>query len=146
MIHIFNRPYAVACIRGGEGSRVTGIVRFYCEGEGTLVVAQIRGLPQTDSGFFGFHIHEGDNCGGTDYAETGSHYNLKNMPHPRHTGDLPNLLSCNGNAFLVVRTDRFIPGDVMGRTVVVYSRPDDAHSQPSGDSGQKIACGLIRKV
>lgn len=146
MYHIFGRPYAVACMNGEAGSRVNGIVRFYRYMEGTMVVAQIRGLPESESGFYGFHIHEGDSCCGADFAETGGHYNPGLSLHPKHAGDLPPLLGCNGMAFLAVFTERFCPRDVIGRTVVIHSHPDDFRSQPSGDSGQKIACGVIRKL
>jgi Cu-Zn family superoxide dismutase len=62
-----------------------------------------------------------------------------------HAGDLPPLLACNGEAYLAVLTGRFRVKDVMGKTVVIHSRPDDFRSQPSGDAGEKIACGVIRE-
>ena len=107
------------------------------------ITAEITGLPQT--GFFGFHIHEGKSCGGTKFSETGSHYNPQNTAHPEHAGDLPPLLWCRGNAYLSVRTDRFSVIDIIGRTVVIHSDPDDFHTQPAGNAGKKIACGVIRK-
>lgn len=142
------RPYAAAQIRGGmEAPQLSGCVQFYQENGCVLIVAKISGLPkESETGFFGFHIHEGDTCSGTDFSGTGSHYNPTDQAHPKHAGDLPPLLACQGNAYLSVRTDRFSVKDIIGRTVVIHSDLDDFHSQPAGNAGKKIACGVIRKV
>ena len=136
---------AVACIRGGaKAPGLSGEVRFYQERGCVLVVANITGLPQ-ESGpdFFGFHIHEGGDCSGEGFSDTGGHYNPANVPHPNHAGDFPPLMLCNEGAYLAVRTDRFCVRDIIGRTVVIHSGPDDFHSQPAGSAGTKIACGII---
>ena len=140
-------PDAIAYIRGGpEAPHLSGEVRFYQERGCVLIVANIAGLPQgNDPGFFAFHIHEGEDCSGECFSNTGSHYNSANAPHPNHAGDLPPLMLCNGGAYLAVRTDRFCVRDIIGRTVVIHSSPDDFHSQPSGNAGNKIACGVIRR-
>lgn len=135
------QPTAVACITGENG--LQGTVRFCQRSDGVLVTARIRGLPH--NGFFALHIHEGANCRGTGYPNTGSHFDPTDSPHPDHAGDLPPLLSCSGNAYLSVLTDRFCLDQVIGRTVVIHSRRDDFTTQPSGDSGTKIACGVIQK-
>lgn len=142
------RPYAAAQIRGGtEAPQLSGCVQFYQENGCVLIVAKISGLPkERETVFFGFHIHQGDNCSGTDFSGTGSHYNPSDQAHPKHAGDLPPLLACQGNAYLSVRTDRFSVADIIGRTVVIHSDPDDFHSQPAGNAGKKIACGVICKV
>ena len=111
-----------------------------------MVVADIRGLPESDAGFFAFHIHEGGDCGGEGFADTGGHYDPCGMPHPRHAGDLPPLLSCHGKAHLAVLTNRFSVSDIIGRTVVIHSHPDDFKTQPAGGAGTKIACGVIRRA
>ena len=121
-----------------------GTVTFTSCGGGTRVSAQIEGLPESETGFFAFHIHEGGDCGGEGFADTGAHYNPENVPHPLHAGDLPPLLSVGGKACMTVLTGRFTPKDVVGRTVVIHSHPDDFHTQPSGGAGTKIACGVIR--
>ena len=141
-------PYATAQIRGGmEAPQLSGCVQFYQENGCVLIVAKISGLPkESKTGFFGFHIHEGDNCSGTDFSGTDSHYNPFDQAHPKHAGDLPPLLECQGNAYLSVRTDRFSVADIIGRTVVIHSDPDDFRSQPAGNAGKKIACGVICKV
>lgn len=140
------RPAAVAHIRGNRGSTdVFGTVRFYQLPGGILVEADISGLPKNSSGFYGFHIHEGAACSGVNFSATGGHFSPNDVPHPRHAGDLPPLLSNSGRAYLVVLTDRFSLSDVMGRTVVVHSNADDFHSQPAGNAGEKIACGTIQR-
>lgn len=140
-----DRPDAVAYIRGGtEAPSLSGTVAFYQKGRSVLVVAHVFGLPQKDgSGFFALHIHEGERCTGVTFADTGGHYNPTQAPHPQHAGDLPPLLQCKGEAYLTVRTDRFHVRDVIGRTVVIHSGADDFRSQPAGNAGIKIACGVI---
>ncbi len=137
----------MAQIRGGaQAPQLTGCVQFYQESGCVLIVARISSLPkESKTGFFGFHIHEGISCSGTDFSGTGSHYNPTGQMHPKHAGDLPPLLACQGNAYLSVRTDRFSVKDIIGRTVVIHSDPDDFHSQPAGNAGNKIACGVICK-
>ena len=138
-------PDAVAHIRGDrDHSRLRGQVRFYQKRCGVLVVADLWGLPLSDTGFFGLHIHEGNSCAGDGFSDTGSHYNPSGNPHPLHAGDLPPVLSYNGRAHLTVITDRFRVSDILGRTIVIHSDPDDFRSQPAGNAGVKIACGDIR--
>lgn len=126
----------------GEGN-IKGKVEFYPRPEGVLVVAQVMGLPENASGFFAFHIHEGENCQGDGFPQTGSHYNPKGLPHPKHAGDLPPLLSVKGKAYMQILTDRFTLKEIMGKTVVIHNKADDFNSQPAGNAGSKIACGVI---
>lgn len=137
-------PMAVACIEGEGG--LQGTVKFYPIPGGSLVMAEIIGLPQNETGFFGFHIHEGRDCGGENFSQTGNHFSLREEEHPCHTGDLPPLLSVDGRAFLAVKTGRFTPCDIFGRTVVIHGGADDFHSQPGGNAGKKIGCGVIRRL
>lgn len=141
------RPDGVAHITGGaDAPQLRGTVEFHQEYGDILVVARVSGLPRGNaSGFFALHIHEGDSCTGADFSQTGGHFDPGKQPHPWHAGDLPPLLSCGGEAYLAVRTDRFKLEDVIGRTVVIHSGPDDFHSQPAGNAGIKIACGVIRR-
>lgn len=140
-------PDAAADIRGSETyPDLRGQVRFYQQRYGVLVKVNVQGLPDTEAGFFGFHIHAGDRCTGADFADTGSHYNKVEAPHPSHAGDLPPLLSCHGDAFMAVLTDRFRLTDIIGRTVVLHNNADDFRTQPAGNAGAKIACGVIRRT
>lgn len=140
----FGKPGALARVVGSnQAPCLFGSVKFYEMGENVLVVADISGLPESRTGIFALHIHEGGSCAGEKFANTGGHYNPQQKPHPNHAGDLPPLFSCAGKAFLAVLTDRFRIPDVMGRTVVIHSQPDDFTSQPAGNAGDKIACGII---
>ncbi len=140
-------PDAVARICGGmEAPQLSGCVQFYQEEGCVLIEARISGLPgESETGFFGFHVHQGESCSGADFSGTGGHYNPVGLPHPKHAGDLPPLLRCGDNAYLSFKTDRFSVKDIIGLTVVIHSEPDDYHSQPAGNAGKKIACGKIYK-
>lgn len=139
-------PYAVAEVRGSVAyPNLRGQVRFYQRRDCVLVETNLQGLPETETGFFGFHIHGGESCTGEGFADTGSHYNPTEAPHPSHAGDLPPLLSCHGNAYLAVATGRFRVEDVIGRTVVIHDMADDFTTQPAGNAGTKIGCGVIRR-
>lgn len=148
------RPAATARIRGSKSYPfLRGRVNFVPVNDGVLVVSLIKGLPSAsgdcDEGVFGFHIHEGRSCTGTDsdpFADTMGHYNPGDCPHPQHAGDMPPLFENCGTAFSVFLTNRFEISEIIGRTVVIHSKPDDFTTQPSGNSGTKIACGVIEKV
>ena len=150
--NISRRPAAFAHISGSpEYSSIKGLVRFYKSVYGVIVVAQISGLPIGDkcaSPIFGFHIHSGVSCSGNNddpFADTKTHYDPLGCPHPYHAGDLPPLFGTKGYAYSAVLTDRFTAEEIIGKTVVIHSSPDDFTSQPSGDAGEKIACGVIQK-
>ena len=141
-----HEPAAVAHVRGSEAHPdIRGCVRFRQMDGGVLVTAEIRGLPGGD-GIFAFHIHSG--TGGTGegpFACVGGHYDPAGRPHPYHAGDLPPLFGNRGYAYLSVFTDRFTVDEVLGRAVVIHAKPDDFTTQPSGNSGERIACGEICK-
>ena len=138
---------AIARIRGSiDAPNLRGTVCFYQRRGCVLLEARITGLPKNESGFFALHIHEGASCGGMDFSDTGGHYDPYGCAHPGHAGDLPPLLSNRGNAWLTVQTDRFTLREIIGKTVVIHEGPDDFRTQPAGDSGRKIACGVICKV
>ena len=140
-------PKAVARIQGGkEYSHLGGVVKFFQRNDGVIVEVEISGLPKTETGFFAFHIHEGGRCDGEGFPGTGSHFNPGKTHHPNHAGDLPPLLGDHGKAYMKVFTDRFHVGEIIGRTVIIHSAPDDFRTQPSGNAGTKIACGLIQKA
>lgn len=145
------QPNAMALIRGkGEYCDIKGTVRFYQLRSGVLTALEISGLPtlcdKCKSPVFGFHIHEGECCtgnAGDPYADTGAHFDMCENMHPYHSGDMPPIFSSCGFGFMIFLTDRFCVRDIVGRTVVVHAHPDDFHTQPSGSSGEKIACGEI---
>lgn len=145
-------PQAMARLMGStDYPAIHGTVRFY-ETEGdVLVAARVRGLPASEGNcagrFFGFHIHEGGACTGekSPFSDAGGHYNPADCEHPYHAGDLPPLLGASGEAFAMFLTDRFSLAQIIGKTVIVHDMPDDFKTQPAGDAGARIACGVIER-
>ena len=135
---------AMAVLKGKGHLR--GTVKFYSVPGGSLVAVEATGLPEGGEGFFALHIHDGKSCSGEGFAGSGSHFDPEGRAHPFHAGDLPPLLNMGGRAFLAVETDRFFVGDVVGRTAVLHGNADDFHTQPSGNAGEKIACGVIHWI
>lgn len=146
------RPQAVAKIKGSNDyPNINGTVYFYQTKIGVIVVTQVTGLPtnhdKCKGKIFAFHIHSGDRCSGNEkdyFADAMTHYNPDDCPHPYHAGDMPPLFGCNGFVFSIFLTDRFTVRKIIGKTVIIHSNPDDFTSQPSGNSGTKIACGEIK--
>lgn len=147
-------PSAQALMDGSpKYASIRGKVAFYDTPAGVLVSTEVTGLPTysnpCDSSFLGFHIHQGSMCTSnvTDpFANAQGHLNPLNCIHPNHAGDLPSLLNNNGYAFLIVLTDRISIDAIIGSTVIIHDMPDDFRSQPAGDSGERIACGVITRV
>ncbi len=145
------RADAAALINGSEKYKdIQGRVLFYSVRGGVIVRTEITGLPKgtkpCGSPIFAFHIHGGGNCTGNKgdvFANAGTHFNPYDCPHPYHAGDLPPLFGVNGIAFSSFLTDRFTVPEIIGKTVIVHLSPDDFTTQPSGKSGEKIACGVI---
>lgn len=140
-------PDAFAQIQGSPlAPSLNGWVLFYSLPEGgVLIEAMLTGLPDTDSApsnFYAFHIHETGDCS-HDFSHTGNHYNPAGMPHPFHAGDLPPLLSSKGTAWCAFYDGRFSLEEVLGRSVIIHRNADDFTTQPSGNSGEKIGCGVI---
>ncbi len=141
------KAFAIAHIKGNETAPLlSGYVKFLQMKNYVLVIASIKGLPHNNTGFFGFHIHEGSSCTGENFSDTGNHYNPQNAPHPSHAGDMPPLINCNGGAYMTFATNRFRLKDISGRTVVIHDMADDFNTQPSGNAGAKIGCGKINKT
>lgn len=148
---------AFAEIRGNSVTpELYGRVYFTKVPNGTEVYVEVNGLPDykpaTDDeapvGPHGFHIHEHGNCevGNLDdpFQESGGHWNPDDEPHGNHAGDFPVLFSYDGYSRMFFFTNRFQPEDVVGRAIIIHENPDDFRSQPSGDSGKRIGCGVIR--
>ncbi len=112
-------------------------------GGGVLITIEVYGLPEKPE-FLGMHIHEFGDCS-QPFDKTGTHYNPSGLEHPMHAGDLPPLLNNEGYAYMSVFTDRFELEDVLGKSLIIHANRDDFTTQPSGDSGEKIACGLIHR-
>lgn len=149
------QPAAVAMVRPTAGNTAQGLVRFIEQGGGVRVVGEVRGLrPNSEHGF---HVHEKGDCSSPDATSAGGHFNPGGQPHgfygrgPHHAGDMPNI---RANANGVAQFDFLVedlgvsggPASVVGRGLVVHRDPDDYRSQPAGNSGPRVACGVITRA
>ena len=135
---------------------VSGILTVTNEGDAVSILGEITGLEPGKE--HGFHVHEVGECSLPDFASAGGHFNPTKDPHggpktkTRHLGDLPNAKADkNGRALIdvTVKGPNLVdkdgaPTEVLGKSLVVHIKPDDYKTQPSGDSGARIACGVIR--
>lgn len=148
-----------AMVKGGPlAPGINGLVTFSDMNNGTLVSVTMFGLPKYEPasngnspiGPFGFHLHQNGDCavGNPDspFEDAGEHWNPDNQPHGNHAGDFPVLFSNNGFSYMTFYTDRFRPNDVLGRAVIIHQNPDDYRTQPSGNSGKRLACGVIEEI
>jgi Cu-Zn family superoxide dismutase len=145
---------AGAELKPTQGNSVTGTLSFIAEKNGVRVGGILKGLtPGTEQGF---HIHEKGDCSAPDASSAGGHFNPTAQPHgnpktkgPKHLGDMVNLKAdAQGTAKVDVLIEGATlqsgkPNDVAGKAVVVHQKPDDYTSQPSGNSGDRVACGVI---
>lgn len=152
-----DRTTAVSRVKGGPlAPDLMGVVYFMEVPEGVEVYAEVTGLPDyqpgTDEnlpiGPHGFHIHEFGNCDIGDpqnpFQAAGDHWNPENQPHGNHAGDFPVLFSNHGRAAMYFFTDKFKVADIIGKSVIIHQSPDDYRSQPSGNAGKRLACGIIK--
>lgn len=141
-------PKAVAWVRGGTmAPQLSGLVKFYeTPYGGVLIEAEVFGLPNismpSSSNYYGMHIHAGTSCA-NDFSLTDGHYNPTWKRHPNHAGDLIPLLGNQGYAWTAFYDKRFTIPEIMGKTVVIHRFPDDFMSQPAGNTGAQIGCGVI---
>lgn len=147
----YAKPSAIAEITGNNNNpRLHGTALFYRAAMGGILVqVEIFHLPDTNlpdsSGFFGMHIHENGNCT-LPFDQTGSHYNPAMQEHPNHAGDFPPLLSGNGYAWTAFYDSRLTIADILGKSIIIHADSDDFTTQPSGNSGDKIGCGVIKRL
>ena len=140
---------ASAQLESKSGSKVTGTVSFNKVGDELQVVADIQNLTP---GKHGFHIHEKGDCSAADASSAGAHFNptMKHHGGPanldHHTGDLGNIeADASGKAHLDWKGKMSLTGkdSIIGKSVVVHEKEDDLKTDPSGNSGARIACGVI---
>ena len=151
VLNIKKRPSAFAKIKGSNNyPNINGIAYFYKAKAGVLVLIQINGLPISDEickkPIFAVHIHSGGSCTGNEsdqFADSMTHYNPHVCAHPYHAGDMPPIFGVDGICFSAFLTNRFSIEEIIGKTIIIHSNPDDFTTQPSGNSGIKIACGVI---
>ncbi|HMQ69949.1 MAG TPA: superoxide dismutase family protein [Ignavibacteria bacterium] len=144
---------AEALLEPKSGSNVKGKITFTKEGNTMKVLADIEGLTP---GLHGFHIHEKGDCSAPDGTSAGGHFNPKSMKHAgpdspeRHEGDLGNIKADeSGKAHLDI-TDSILTFDgessILGKSVIVHENADDLTTQPTGNAGGRVACGIITIV
>jgi len=141
---------AVAVIYPTAGNKVTGVVSFLKVPDGVEVVADLNGLTP---GPHGFHVHQYGDCSAANGDSAGGHFNPEGMPHAaptskeRHEGDLGNITADKDGKAHYDWTDNLMTlegrDSIIGRSVIVHANPDDLVSQPAGNSGPKVACGVI---
>jgi len=146
---------AIAAIHAASGSTCKGVVRFTQESKGVKVVADIEGLAPNSK--HGFHVHEYGDCSAPDATSAGSHYDAAGTKHhgmpsdvTKHTGDMGNIeADASGKAhFEITLEGATINGaqaPILGRAVILHANPDD-FSQPVGNAGGRIGCGVIGVV
>jgi superoxide dismutase, Cu-Zn family len=140
---------ATAQLEPKSGSQVTGTVTFTSVGNEVQVVADIQNLKP---GKHGFHIHDKGDCSAPDAASAGAHFNPTRQHHggpntaERHAGDLGNIdADASGKAHLDWKGTLSLSGknSIIGKSVVVHEKEDDLKTDPAGNSGARIACGVI---
>ncbi len=156
--NIYTTPgMAIAYIKGGLlAPNLTGVVTFRDVNNGIEVHAEVLGLPpyrpasggNPQIGPHGFHIHNCNSCEEGDainpFPRAGEHYNPYNQPHGNHAGDFPVLFSNHGRAMTTFFADKFRVSDIIGKVIIIHQSPDDYRTEPAGNSGKPLACGVIR--
>jgi superoxide dismutase, Cu-Zn family len=146
-------PRATAQLEPTRGNATAGSVEFVQFGSRVRLTARVSGLKPGQE--HGFHLHEAGDCSSGDGMSAKGHFNPFGKPHgapgsmERHAGDIPNLKAdANGNAGVTVELDVITvapgPTSVVGRGVIVHVQPDDYTSQPVGNAGARMACGVVR--
>jgi superoxide dismutase, Cu-Zn family len=147
-----NGPKATAKLEPTKGNTVAGSVTFVERGGKVVVTANVTGLkPGAEHGF---HVHEKGDCSSGDGMSTGGHFNPDAKPHgpqdaAHHAGDLPALkadAAGAANATFTLDGVTVAPGaaSIVGRGLIVHKDPDDYKTQPTGNSGARIACAVIQ--
>jgi len=143
---------ATATLKPTTGNTAEGTVTFTQKGDKVAVVANVTGL---SPGPHGFHVHEKGDCSAPDGASAGGHFNPAGKAHgdpgaaDHHAGDMPQLVAdASGKATLSAELSPMTIGganDIIGKAVVVHKDADDFKTQPAGNSGARIACGVIAR-
>jgi Cu-Zn family superoxide dismutase len=144
---------AVANLASASGSLVSGKATLVPMAEGVHITGTVGGLPPNSA--HGFHVHEKGDCSAVDATSAGAHFNPFASPHGKaasgahHAGDMDNVTA---NAEGVARLDIHVTGvtlgggavnDIAGRALIVHAAPDDYTTQPTGNAGARVACGVI---
>jgi Cu-Zn family superoxide dismutase len=146
---------AVAELESRSGSTVTGKVTFTQHGGKVSMKVVVNGLTP---GNHAIHLHDKGDCSAPDATSAGGHWNPSSEDHgkwahaPFHHGDIGNLVAdAKGKAELHMESDLWTlgdgkPSDVIGHAVIVHAKEDDFTTQPTGNAGGRVTCGVITKV
>lgn len=145
---------ATALVLPASGSEVVGVVRFWETGAGTVGWdVELHGL---EPGPHGFHVHETGDCSAPDATSAGGHFDPTGSPHgapdadQRHVGDLGNVVADADGTVRTSGVDARLTlrgrHSILDRAVIVHAQRDDLRSQPTGDAGGRLGCGVIRVV
>jgi superoxide dismutase, Cu-Zn family len=144
---------ATAALQPTKGNKAFGEATFEQAGEKVRVIVFAQGLkPNAEHGF---HIHEAGDCSSGDGMSAKGHFNPHAKPHgnpasaERHAGDLPSLKADkSGRAKVDVMLDAISigagAGNIVGRGLIIHADPDDYKTQPTGNAGARLACGVIK--
>ncbi len=142
---------AVASLGPTQGSEVRGLVMFHQMSGHVMVHARVTGLKPNSE--HGFHVHETGSCASPDGMSAGGHFNPDGKPHgppgaAHHAGDMPALKAdaqgvADQKFMLMGPSVETGAASVVGRSVIVHAQPDDYTTQPTGNSGGRIACGVV---
>jgi Cu-Zn family superoxide dismutase len=145
---------ATAELKATPGNGVSGTMTLKAEGDGVRLTGSVTGLEPNST--HGFHVHEKGDCSAPDASSAGGHYNPTSQPHgdpkgsQHHLGDMTNIVAdAKGTAKLDLKLDHVTlrsggANDLVGKAIIVHGGPDDYKSQPSGNSGPRIACAIIK--
>lgn len=151
-------PIGVATLKPTQGNDATATATFTPRGNQVIVDVRARNLAP---GKHGIHIHEKGDCSAPDATSAGAHFDPDKRPHGdphgdlknvvHHAGDLGNLTAdANGNASLnialpktAITMEQDAPHSIVGRALVIHADPDDFVTQPAGNAGRRVACGVI---
>ena len=144
---------ATAALQPTKGSKAFGEATFEQVGNKVRVIVFAQGLRPDQE--HGFHIHEAGDCSSGDGMSTKGHFNPHGKPHgdpksaERHAGDLPALKAGkDGRAKIDVEMDVITltpgPANIVGKGLIIHADPDDYKTQPTGNAGARIACGVIK--
>jgi superoxide dismutase, Cu-Zn family len=140
---------ATAKLEARSGSKITGNARVTPTASGVAVMVEVQ---NATPGPHGVHIHEKGDCSDPAAASAGGHFNPKTAAHHggsgsavRHGGDLGNMnVDSNGRGLLIIAVGDMTMSNVVGKAVVVHEKQDDLQSDPAGNSGARIACGVLQ--
>lgn len=148
-----SRPSATATLAPTTGSTASGTVQLTQLADGSVQVkVDLTGVP---AGVHGFHIHEKGDCGDNGNA-AGGHYNPMSTQHgapeadPHHAGDWGNVTANASGEVHTTFTTRSVtvedgPATAAGHAIILHANPDDLKTQPTGNAGARIACGIVTR-